>query len=135
MKGKKYFIRTYGCQGNLRDSEVIAGILEFLGYTKADKVENADVVLLNTCAVRENAEEKVFGEIGALKKLKRENPDMIFGICGCMAQQPHIVEKILESLPLGNDNIACLRRQADCGKNQRKILYVYVPCRNASFFR
>lgn len=96
-KDKKYFIRTYGCQGNEADGETIAGILEFLGYTKATKVEEADVILLNTCAVRENAEEKVFGEIGALKKLKRENPDLIFGICGCMAQQPHIVEKILES--------------------------------------
>lgn len=96
-KNKKYFVRTYGCQGNEADGETIAGILEFLGYNKASCVEEADVVLLNTCAVRENAEEKVFGEIGALKKLKRENPDMIFGICGCMAQQPHIVEKILES--------------------------------------
>ena len=94
---KKYFIRTYGCQGNEADGETIAGILEFLGYKKADKVEEADVVLLNTCAVRENAEEKVFGEIGALKKLKRSNPDLIFGICGCMAQQPHIVDKILET--------------------------------------
>ena len=98
-KDKKYFIRTYGCQGNEADGETIAGILEFLGYSKADNVESADVILLNTCAVRENAEEKVFGEIGALKKLKRVNPDIIFGICGCMAQQPHIVDKILESYP------------------------------------
>ena len=96
-KNKKYFVRTYGCQGNEADGETIAGILEFLGYTKAQEVENADVIILNTCAVRENAEEKVFGEIGALKKLKRANPDIIFGICGCMAQQPHIVDKILES--------------------------------------
>ena len=95
-KSKYYFIRTYGCQGNEADSEVIAGILEFLGYKKADDVEKADVILLNTCAVRENAEEKVFGEIGALKKLKTVNPDVIFGICGCMAQQEHIVEKILK---------------------------------------
>ena len=97
--GKKYFVRTYGCQGNEADGETIAGILEFLGYSKANEVEEADVILLNTCAVRENAEEKVFGEIGALKKLKRVNPDIIFGICGCMAQQPHIVDKILESYP------------------------------------
>ena len=98
-KSKFYFIRTYGCQGNEADSEVIAGILEFLGYKKAEEVEKADVILLNTCAVRENAEEKVFGEIGALKKLKTVNPDVIFGICGCMAQQEHIVEKILKSYP------------------------------------
>ena len=96
-KGKKYFVRTYGCQGNEADGETIAGVLEFLGYTKADSVEEADVILLNTCAVRENAEEKVFGEIGSLKRLKVNNPDIIFGICGCMAQQPHIVDKILES--------------------------------------
>ena len=98
-KDKSYFIRTYGCQGNEADSEVIAGILEFLGYKKAEEVEQADVILLNTCAVRENAEEKVFGEIGALKKLKSTNPDVIFGICGCMAQQEHIVDKILKSYP------------------------------------
>ena len=98
-KSKFYFIRTYGCQGNEADSEVIAGILEFLGYKKAEEVEKADVILLNTCAVRENAEEKVFGEIGALKKLKTVNPDVILGICGCMAQQEHIVEKILKSYP------------------------------------
>jgi len=98
-KDKKYFIRTYGCQGNEADSEVIAGILEFLGYKKSEDVEDADVILLNTCAVRENAEEKVFGEIGALKKLKVTNPDLVFGICGCMAQQEHIVEKILKSYP------------------------------------
>ena len=98
-QGRSYFIRTYGCQGNEADSEVIAGILEFLGYHKAEIVDEADVILLNTCAVRENAEEKVFGEIGALKKLKTINPDVIFGVCGCMAQQEHIVEKILKSYP------------------------------------
>lgn len=98
-KNKSYFIRTYGCQGNEADSEVIAGILEFMGYKKSETVENADVILLNTCAVRENAEEKVFGEIGALKKIKTVNPDVVFGICGCMAQQEHIVDKILKSYP------------------------------------
>ena len=98
-KNKSYFIRTYGCQGNEADSEVISGILESMGYCKAEDVEKADVILLNTCAVRENAEEKVFGEIGALKKLKTVNPDIIFGICGCMAQQEHIVDKILKSYP------------------------------------
>ena len=107
---KSYYIRTYGCQGNEADSEVIAGILEFLGFRKSEEVENADVILLNTCAVRENAEEKVFGEIGALKKLKTTNPDLIVGICGCMAQQEHIVEKILKSyhqvdLVFGTHNI------------------------------
>jgi len=109
-RDKKYFVRTYGCQGNEADGETIAGILEFIGYTRADDVEEADVILLNTCAVRENAEDKVFGEIGALKRLKMTNPDLIFGICGCMAQQPHVVEKILKSyhqvdLVFGTHNI------------------------------
>ena len=68
MKNKKYYIRTYGCQGNEADGETISGILEFLGYKKAESVEDADVILLNTCAVRENAEEKVFGEIAKFDK-------------------------------------------------------------------
>ena len=80
MKGKKYFIRTYGCQGNLRDSEVIAGILEKIGYVVTDDVLTADIILLNTCCVRENAEKKVFGEIGSLKSLKQKNPDLKIGI-------------------------------------------------------
>ena len=130
-KDKKYFIRTYGCQGNEADSEVIAGILEFLGYSKADEVENADVILLNTCAVRENAEEKVFGEIGALKKLKLINPDLIFGICGCMAQQEHIVDKILKSYPqvdliFGTHNINRLPLLLkDALLNKEKVVEVF----------
>ena len=98
-KNKRYFVRTYGCQGNQADGETIAGILEFIGYSKAEDVNDADVILLNTCAVRENAEDKVFGEIGALKKLKTTNPELIIGICGCMSQQPHVIDKILQSYP------------------------------------
>ena len=94
-KGKHYFIRTYGCQGNLRDSEVIAGILEKLGYEVTENYENADIILLNTCCVRENAEKKVFGEIGSLKSLKEKNPELIIGVCGCMVQQEHIVSSLL----------------------------------------
>ena len=95
LKGKKYFIRTYGCQGNLRDSEVISGILERIGYVVTDSVNDADIILLNTCCVRENAEKKVFGEIGTLKSLKQKRPDLIIGVCGCMVQQEHIVSTIL----------------------------------------
>ena len=94
-KGKNYFIRTYGCQGNLRDSEVIAGILEKLGYQVCESVDTADIIILNTCCVRENAEKKVFGEIGTLKSLKQKNPELIIGVCGCMVQQEHIVSTIL----------------------------------------
>ena len=72
-KGKKYFIRTYGCQANVRDEETMSGMLEFAGYTKTDKEELSDLIIVNTCAVRENAEERVFGEIGNLKRLKAKN--------------------------------------------------------------
>lgn len=95
-KGQKYFIQTYGCQANERDSETLAGILESMGYSVTDEIKDAQVVLLNTCAIRENAEEKVFGKIGYLKKVKRTNPNVIFGICGCMAQEEVVVNKILE---------------------------------------
>ncbi len=98
-KGQKYFIQTYGCQANERDSETLAGILESLGYSATDEIKDAQVVLLNTCAIRENAEEKVFGKIGYLKKVKRTNPNIIFGICGCMAQEEVVVNKILEKHP------------------------------------
>lgn len=98
-KGQKYFIQTYGCQANERDSETLAGILESLGYEATDEIKDAQVVLLNTCAIRENAEEKVFGKIGYLKKVKRTNPNIIFGICGCMAQEEVVVNKILEKHP------------------------------------
>ena len=74
-QGQKYFIQTYGCQANERDSETLAGILESLGYTVTHEIKDAQVVLLNTCAIRENAEEKVFGKIGYLKKVKRTNPN------------------------------------------------------------
>ena len=95
-KGQKYFIQTYGCQANERDGETLAGILESLGYEATDEIKDAQVVLLNTCAIRENAEEKVFGKIGYLKKVKRTNPNVIFGICGCMAQEEVVIQKILE---------------------------------------
>ena len=97
LTGKKYFIRTYGCQGNLRDSEVIAGILEKIGYVVTDNINEADIILLNTCCVRENAEKKVFGEIGSLKSLKQKNPELLVGVCGCMVQQEHIVSTILST--------------------------------------
>lgn len=95
-RGQNYFIQTYGCQANERDSETLAGILESMGYQPTDDIKEAQVVLLNTCAIRENAEEKVFGKVGYLKKLKRTNPDIIFGICGCMAQEEIVIQRILE---------------------------------------
>ena len=96
-KGKTYYIFTYGCQGNEADSEVMAGILEGVGYTLSKDPMNSDVVLLNTCAIRENAEQRIWGVLGQLKGRKRENPDMIVGICGCMPQEENATNKILES--------------------------------------
>lgn len=95
-KGKKYLIRTYGCQMNEHDTEVMAGILTEMGYESTDDTNDADIILLNTCAIRENAANKVFGEIGHLKPLKLEKPDLILGVCGCMSQQETVVNRIME---------------------------------------
>ncbi|MBS7345525.1 MAG: tRNA (N6-isopentenyl adenosine(37)-C2)-methylthiotransferase MiaB [Caryophanon sp.] len=94
--GRKFYIRTYGCQMNEHDTEVMAGIFMALGYEATSAIEEADVVLLNTCAIRENAENKVFGELGFLLKYKRKNPDMLIGVCGCMSQEEAVVNKILK---------------------------------------
>ncbi|CAG9619634.1 tRNA (N6-isopentenyl adenosine(37)-C2)-methylthiotransferase MiaB [Sutcliffiella rhizosphaerae] len=95
--GKKFYIRTYGCQMNEHDTEVMAGIFLSLGYEPTDTVKDADVVLLNTCAIRENAENKVFGELGHLKPLKKANPNLLIGVCGCMSQEESVVNKILKT--------------------------------------
>ncbi len=96
---KKYHITTFGCQMNVHDSEVLAGILEELEYVPATSPQEADLILLNTCCVRENAENRLYGNIGNLKVLKDENPGCIIGVCGCMVQQPTEVEKIRKSYP------------------------------------
>lgn len=98
-KDRTFYIRTYGCQMNEHDTEVMAGIFMQLGYTPTEIIEEADVVLLNTCAIRENAENKVFGELGFLLKYKRKNPEMLIGVCGCMSQEESVVNKILRSYP------------------------------------
>ena len=98
-KGKTYYIHTYGCQANERDGETLAGIFEMMGYTVAKEIEEADVILLNTCAIRENAEEKVFGKVGYVKNLKKKKPNLIFGLCGCMAQEEVVIKRILEKHP------------------------------------
>lgn len=95
-QGKKYFIRTYGCQANMRDEEVLSAILQEAGFTKAASIKTADLIILNTCAVRENAEDKVLGELGTLKALKATNKDLIIAISGCMSQQEHIIDLLIE---------------------------------------
>ncbi|MGX6441904.1 tRNA (N6-isopentenyl adenosine(37)-C2)-methylthiotransferase MiaB [Neobacillus sp. K501] len=96
-EGRKFYIRTYGCQMNEHDTEVMAGIFLALGYEPTDNTEDANVILLNTCAIRENAENKVFGELGHLKALKLEKPDLLLGVCGCMSQEESVVNKILKT--------------------------------------
>ena len=93
-KGKKYFLRTYGCQMNVHDSEEIKYYLESLGYEAVDELELADIVVLNTCAIRENAKDKVFGYLGRCKHLKKEKPDLIIAVAGCLMQKPSEIEEI-----------------------------------------
>ena len=96
---KRYFIATYGCQMNEHDSEKLAGMLSNMSYLECDYKEEADLIIFNTCCVRENAELKVYGNLGQLKPLKKKKPDMIIAICGCMMQQAHVVEYIKKKYP------------------------------------
>ncbi len=95
----KAYTHTYGCQGNVADGQRINGMLEEMGYDFTENVEEADLVLYNTCAVREHAEDRVFGNVGAVKHLKSSNPNAIIALCGCMMQQEHITKKIQKSYP------------------------------------
>ena len=97
VKGEKYYIHTYGCQANVRDEETMRGLLEDVGYIQTDKPEEATLIIINTCAVRENAEDKVYGEIGNLKHLRKKNKDLVLAICGCMVEQPEILKKLMET--------------------------------------
>lgn len=92
-------VRTYGCQQNAADGERIKGVLSELGYGFTEQPEEAHLIIFNTCAVREHAEDRVFGNLGALKKLKNRRSSLIIAVCGCMAKQPHIAERIKKSFP------------------------------------
>ena len=144
------YVRSYGCQQNVNDGEKIRGVLQDIGYGLCDTVEHADLILFNTCAVREHAEQRVFGNVGALKKLKEQNPRLMIGICGCMAQQPHIVEKLRQSYPyvdlvFGVDGIdrlpAMLAERVRRGKRyletpaERNAVVEEMPIRRDSGFR
>ena len=92
LAGKYYFIHTYGCQANIRDEESMAGLLETAGMLRSDDVKTASVEILNTCAIRANAEEKLFSEVGSLKALKKANEHLIVIISGCMVHQESALE-------------------------------------------
>lgn len=96
-KRRKFYCLTMGCQMNAHDSEKITAILSKMGYDKTDIENEADFIIYNTCCVRENAEEKVFGKLGFLKHLKRQNPDLIIALCGCMMQEDFVIDKIRQS--------------------------------------
>ena len=97
IEAPKAFVHTYGCQGNVADSEKILGMLKEMGYDFCQSPEEADLVLYNTCAIREHAEDRVFGNVGALKPIKKQRPDMVIALCGCMMQQQSVSDRIKNS--------------------------------------
>lgn len=114
---------------NIHDSEKIAGILEKLGYTVCDSVNDADIIVFNTCCIRETAEQKIYGHIGAVKKLKRKNPRLISVVCGCMSQQDGVAQHIRESYPyidivLGTSDLNLLESAIVAAKNKKKFVNV-----------
>ena len=144
------YVRSYGCQQNVNDGEKIRGVLMDIGFGVCDSVEQADLILFNTCAVREHAEQRVFGNVGALKKLKEKNPRLIIGVCGCMAQQKHIVDKLRASYPyvdlvFGVDGIDTLpqliaqklqkHKRVLLEPAQRPVIVENIPIRRESEFR
>ena len=123
--GKKYYIKTYGCQMNVHDSENIKALLEEMGFSEVYRMEDADLILLNTCAIRENAHNKVFGFLGRVKHLKEDKPSIITGICGCMAQEESVVNEIKDKykwvdIVFGTHNISELPKILSDSINNNK---------------
>ena len=131
--GKSYFVKTYGCQMNVHDSENIKAILEEMGFEETLDMENADLILLNTCAIRENAHNKVFGMIGRLKHMKEDRPNIITGVCGCMAQEEVVVKEILDKysfldIVFGTHNIHELPEILNKAMHKNKIEVDVYSC-------
>src|SRR6056297_1896060 len=125
---KYYHILTYGCQMNTADSETIAGILENKGFQYTDQLSKADLIFVLTCAVRENAELKIFGKMGELSQLKEKKPHLILGIGGCMTQQERVAKKIYQKFPIvnivfGTDSLHNLSKQLDEIINNSQRIY------------
>ena len=130
-EGKKFYVRTYGCQMNEHDSEKIKGMLESVGYSLAEDINDADIVILNTCAIRENAHDKVFGFLGVLKHMKQSKPNLLIGLCGCMAQEEVVVNDILNKYKYvdfvcGTHNLdnmlSIIKNKIDTDKRQIEVL-------------
>ena len=129
---KTYSIETMGCQMNERDSETIAGLLEQMGYAAAPEYNDADVIVINTCSVRENADNRFFGMLGHIKHVKLARPDVIVAVCGCMMQQEHITEQIREKhgwvdLIFGTHNIDALPEMIEKVTRSQSKLKVVLP--------
>jgi tRNA-2-methylthio-N6-dimethylallyladenosine synthase len=126
-QGKTYSIRTYGCQANIRDEEIFAGYLERAGFTKAASFEEANLVLINTCAVRENAEEKIYGEIGLCKARKEADPDFLLVLAGCVMGENGVAEKLMSTYPyisliIGTHDVANILTLLDEVVRRRKAI-------------
>ena len=124
--GKKYFLKTYGCQMNEHDSENISAMLEAMGFSRVDDYNDADLLLLNTCSIRENAHNKAFGMLGRFKHLKETKKDIIIGICGCMAQEKSVVDEILNNykyinIVIGTHNLYELPEVIDKAVHEGKL--------------
>ena len=125
---KHYFIKTYGCQMNVHESEKLAGMLKSLNYEETNEMSNADVIVFNTCCIRDAAEQKVLGNIGAVKKLKKLNPDLIVAVCGCMAQEDGRKELFKEKYPhvsivFGTHNLHMFKEYLIQFNNTKKKIY------------
>ena len=122
----KYFIVTYGCQMNVHESEKLAAICEKMGYTLAENREDADLIVFNTCAIREGAEDRVFGYVGALKKLKKQRPETIIAVCGCMTQKDSTANYIMRTFPfvdivIGTFNLPNFEHYVNAVKKGRQL--------------
>lgn len=147
---KKYFLKTYGCQMNEHDSENIKALLEKMGFIEIEEYEHADLILLNTCSIRENAHNKAFGMLGRLKHLKEKRKDLIVGLCGCMAQEEGVIDQIMKkykfvNFVFGTHNINHLPEIVDKAiiKNKQEIevfskegdLIENMPVRRANSYK
>mgnify|MGYP003318886397 CR=1 FL=1 len=130
-KGRYFYIRTYGCQGNVRDEEVMAGFLTEAGFTRTEDASLADVAIINTCAVRENAEDKIYGEIGNFKANKKKNPDFMLVLAGCVMGEDGVGEKLIETYPfislvIGTHDVAKINDLlAEVIKERKSIINVH----------
>jgi len=127
LGNKHYYIMTFGCQMNEHDSEIMAGMLERMGYSETEKRAEADIIIINTCSIRENADKRFFGSLGQLKRLRMSSRDLIVAVCGCMMQQQHIIDAIKTKygwvdLVFGTHNIHMLPEMINRVVNERQKL-------------